>query len=1060
MANRIRRGLCLVVCLTFALLIPIQTAGAASEQERMPSVDPVGNKDSFSAVLYNNTNGLPTSEVNEIVQTEEGFVWIACYSGLIRYDGTRFERTNLPSGIGGITCLCADSRGRLWIGTNDSGLAVMEKDDGEVRTFDVADGLGSRKINTLAEDADGCLCIGTTAGIARITPDYEFLPVTEPLISNCYIDQMILGSDGLLYCISEVGDLFTLRHGKLTNYMDHTDESLRRITSVLPDPVAPGKVYVGTDNEKIWYGNRFDDFSRMEPVDISPLTNVYYMQKIGNRVWICAINGIGVLDDSGFHTIPDLPLNDSINDMMMDYEGNLWFTSSRQGVMKLVPNSFVDISGRLDLPERVVNCTCMDRGKLFIGTDKELFIADGNGLVREYPLRSVKTASGKDLEADDLLELLDGTRIRSILPDSCGRLWISTWRGCGLLCCDGDEATAYTDADGMVSMQIRAVCELADDSIAVAATGGVNVIKNGSVTASYTPENGILNPEILTVCAGSDGDILAGSNGDGIYILSDGGIRRIGLENGLSSQIVMRIKYDSYNGVYWIVTSNSLAWMTEDYQITTIRNFPYSNNFDLYRNSSNEMWVLSSNGIYVAPVADLITNGEIRTAYYDMAHGLQHLATGNSYSALTPEGDLYIAGNSGVTKISIDTPPDYYTELKQAIPYLEADSSRIYPDETGVFNVPAGTYKLTVYGFVFNYSLNDPKVTYRLEGFDREDVTVTLADFDPVVYTNLPGGSYRFVMHLQEIMGGDRSISVPIVKQKKLHEHLWFYLLLILALGSVVAAAVSVYFRKEAMKMERKHQEAMEKERLLTELKMANRIQESMLPHQFPPFPNRAEFDIYASMNPARAVGGDFYDYFLIDDDHLCLVIADVSGKGIPAALFMMVSMVILQNNALMDESVSEIMSHTNEAICENNLEDMFVTAWLGILEISTGKITAVNAGHEYPAVMKNGLFSLHKDKHSFVIGGMPDICYQEYTLQMERGDKLFLYTDGVPEATDAADCLFGTERMVEALNTDPAAPPEQILRNVKAAVDDFVKNAEQFDDLTMLCFEYRGQEE
>ena len=260
--------------------------------------------------------------------------------------------------------------------------------------------------------------------------------------------------------------------------------------------------------------------------------------------------------------------------------------------------------------------------------------------------------------------------------------------------------------------------------------------------------------------------------------------------------------------------------------------------------------------------------------------------------------------------------------------------------------------------------------------------------------------------------------------------------------------------------MERKHQEAMEKERLLTELKMANRIQESMLPHQFPPFPNRAEFDIYASMNPARAVGGDFYDYFLIDDDHLCLVIADVSGKGIPAALFMMVSMVILQNNALMDESVSEIMSHTNEAICENNLEDMFVTAWLGILEISTGKITAVNAGHEYPAVMKNGLFSLHKDKHSFVIGGMPDICYQEYTLQMERGDKLFLYTDGVPEATDAADCLFGTERMVEALNTDPAAPPEQILRNVKAAVDDFVKNAEQFDDLTMLCFEYRGQEE
>jgi sigma-B regulation protein RsbU (phosphoserine phosphatase) len=230
-----------------------------------------------------------------------------------------------------------------------------------------------------------------------------------------------------------------------------------------------------------------------------------------------------------------------------------------------------------------------------------------------------------------------------------------------------------------------------------------------------------------------------------------------------------------------------------------------------------------------------------------------------------------------------------------------------------------------------------------------------------------------------------------------------------------------------------------------------------MLPSTFPAFPDRREFDIYASMDPAKEVGGDFYDFFLVDEDHLCLLIADVSGKGIPAALFMMASMIILANNAMMGKSPAQILADTNGAICANDREEMFVTVWLGILELSTGKLTAANAGHEYPALQKaGGRFELLKDKHGFVIGGMAGARYKEYELQLEPGDKLFVYTDGVPEATDAANELFGTERMLAALNEDPAAAPEQILEQVRRAVDGFVKDAEQFDDLTMLCIEYR----
>ncbi|HAG12475.1 MAG TPA: hypothetical protein DCG49_01265 [Ruminococcus sp.] len=249
-----------------------------------------------------------------------------------------------------------------------------------------------------------------------------------------------------------------------------------------------------------------------------------------------------------------------------------------------------------------------------------------------------------------------------------------------------------------------------------------------------------------------------------------------------------------------------------------------------------------------------------------------------------------------------------------------------------------------------------------------------------------------------------------------------------------------------------------EKERISTELSLATKIQASMLPHIFPPYPERHEFDIFAVMEPAREVGGDFYDFFLIDEDHLCLVMADVSGKGIPAALFMMISKTILQSCAMLGSTPAEILTKTNEALCSNNQVEMFVTVWVGILEIPTGKLTCANAGHEYPVLKrKDGTFELYKDKHSFAVGGMEGIRYKEYTLQFTPGDRLFLYTDGVPEATNADNEMFGIENMLAALNQQPDAAPQELLSNVRDAVQEFVKEAEQFDDLTMMSLEYNG---
>ena len=253
-----------------------------------------------------------------------------------------------------------------------------------------------------------------------------------------------------------------------------------------------------------------------------------------------------------------------------------------------------------------------------------------------------------------------------------------------------------------------------------------------------------------------------------------------------------------------------------------------------------------------------------------------------------------------------------------------------------------------------------------------------------------------------------------------------------------------------------------EKERISTELDVASKIQEGMIPNIYPAFPERNEFDLYATMDPAKEVGGDFYDYFLLDDDHLAMVMADVSGKGIPAALFMMASKIMLNNISVANKtSPAQILERVNNGICANNTAEMFVTVWLGIVELSTGKVIAANAGHEYPAIKRaDGSFELYKDPHGIVIGAMSGMKYKEYEFQLSPGDSLFQYTDGVTEATNSSGELFGTDRMLEALNVDQAANPEMLLIHVREAIDDFVAEAPQFDDITMLAFKYLGPKE
>ena len=1020
------------------------------------AVDPVGHTEGFSAVLYDNMNGLPTSEANAIAATGDGFLWIGSYAGLIRYDGANFVRMDSTSGLTSVKCLYVDSQERLWVGTNDNGAAVVSH--GKLQMWGKKDGLRSGHIRAFAEDGDGIIYIASTSGVATMDRDMNLHMMDDPRIDAANVIDLRVGNDGLVYGVANYGDVFTLKGGKVITFLSAEENRVKDAISIFPDPEKPGYVYLGTNGSEIYRGSLEKNVSVLGVKSIAPLSSAYTFEYVDGAIWICAKNGIGVLDDQGFHKLRNLPVDNSVEHMLVDYEGNLWFTSKRQGVMKIVPNQFADIYDRYNLPEEVVNSTCRYEGMLLIATDSGLKALNERGKVERIPLTKAVTASGVNLKSDDLLKLLDGWRIRSVIRDSRGRLWISTWDWHGLLRVDHGELMAFTQADGLFANTVRAVCERGDGSILVAVTGGVNVIEGDRVVGGYGEADGIVNTETLSVAEGFHGDILVGSNGDGIYIIGDEGIRHLGTDEGLTSDSVMRMKHDRFRDLIWLVTGNSIAYLTGDYQVTTLQKFPYPDNLDLCQNGRDEIWVLSSDGIYVTPAEELLADEEIKPVHYGLDSGMPCISTANSYSELTEDGELYLCGTSGVAKVNIDKPLESVGDLKVAVPYLDADGVRVYANDEGEFTVDARVRKLTVNSFVFNYSLVNPTVTYHLEGFDQESVTVSRSKLTPVTYTNLPGGTYHFVMQVTDSLGHEsKTVSIPITKVKAFYEQAWFYIAAILLIASVLAVGFSAYVRRKMRKLEKKHQEAAEKQRIGTELHMANQIQASMLPHEFPPFPDRPEFDIYAVMDPAKEVGGDFYDFFLIDDDHLCLVMADVSGKGVPAALFMMISKVIVQSCAMLGRSAAEILTKTNEALCSNNKVEMFVTVWVGILEISTGRITAANAGHEYPALMKNGMFALLKDKHGFVIGGMDSAKYREYEIDLKPGDKLFVYTDGVPEVTNADGELFGTERMVCALNEAPEERPEAVLGRVRHAVDGFVGDAEQFDDLTMLCLEYRG---
>ncbi len=326
----------------------------------------------------------------------------------------------------------------------------------------------------------------------------------------------------------------------------------------------------------------------------------------------------------------------------------------------------------------------------------------------------------------------------------------------------------------------------------------------------------------------------------------------------------------------------------------------------------------------------------------------------------------------------------------------------------------------------------------------------------------------RIDMNVVELPAGtiltfleDSILRKVVLTQGKInYERLWdntvqYSLLPKILLFSVVATICAEIAKRGRMAIFAQQAETQKSERISTELSVASGIQTNMLPNIFPPFPDRDDFDIYATMTPAKEVGGDFYDFFMIDEDHIALVMADVSGKGIPAAMFMVIAKTLIKDHAQLGLQPDDVFTRVNHILCDGNEAGMFVTAWMGILDLRDGKLVYANAGHNPPVLKLDGKFQYLYSKPGFILAGLDDFKYTKAEMQLKQGDMIFLYTDGVTEATDLNGELYGEERLLKCLEKMEKRNCAYILQEVRRDVDRFVGEAEQFDDLTMMVFDY-----
>ena len=754
----------LLALLAFSLTLSAAAPAKAAREPERPDFY------SYVQTVYSSDNGLPCGEANDIAQTRDGVLWIGTYAGLYRCSGSEFERMNDFSSVKNVNCLYVDGEGRLWIGTNDSGLTVCIGENVSY-VLNTDSGLPSDSVRSIVRSADGLYYVGTSDTMQVLGLDGG-LHILDELDEVVYAQSLSADETGYAAAATYSGDLFLLREGRVLQRL--RPEGQESFTCCLFGQ--DGLLYAGTSgNEARVYALEEDGSLRLQDAlcfeGLSHLNCLFRTEE--GLLFACSDTGVGCIGPEGEHTLIHTgQFRYSVTHMLMDYQGNYWFTSTRQGALRMARSSFSNLYATANMESGVVNSVTKWRDKLYIGTDDGLDILD--------------TAAGRGLD-DGLTEALQQLRIRCVSPDRRGRLWVSTY-GRGLWEVAEDGTWTVHDAASGFCDWVRMSLELSDGTVAAAGDAGIGWFREGEMERLLPYGPGLSSAMVLCMLETEGGVLLAGTDGDGIVALKDGECAaRITARDGLSSGVILRIAPTASGSGYYVVTSNGLCHMDADLRVTLLENFPYSNNYDVWTLGEERVFILSSAGVFVADENRLLGGEEDPTQeLLDSRRGLPYNLTANSWNYRDENDLLYLSTSAGVFSLDMRDYGASRHSYRMRLRAARLDGAEVPVERGSPIAVGRDTARVELFPELISYSLEDPYVSIRLLGFEAEETVVRRSELGSVVYTNLPSGSYTLRM---AVLDNDRNVleesSYRIEKELEFYDNWWFriYLLGVAALA-------------------------------------------------------------------------------------------------------------------------------------------------------------------------------------------------------------------------------------------------------------------------------------
>ncbi len=754
----------------------------------------------YTQTLFNSDSEMGANEANDVLQTRDGYIWVASYSGLIRYDGKRFNLYNTDTSkeftASSATCLHQDAKGRLWIGTNLDGLFCLE--GGKFRRIPNLEENSFDLVRSITSDSRGNVFVGSSGGIGMLTEE-GISRVELGEFDSEFVLGLVCDREDNVWGVSRSGRAIIFKDGRIRQVFDEKDIPGHGAVSLLvrsDGTVIAGMAEGGIARVEMKDGSYI--FRHIYPSGMVKGINGLYEDR-KKRLWACGDNGLGYYDEKyDFVSVKGSIVNNSLEKIFQDYEGNLWLASSREGLLQIVKNKFMNINFAASLPKGVVNAAQPYGGLLYIGTDEGLYAVDSNYQRIENGITS----------------RFKGVRIRNLMADSKGRLWVSTFNAGGIASVGpGEEIRFYSKKDGLPHENVRMSIEQRNGDIAAATNDGVGIIRDGKIVRTYTAKDGLVNSTILNMCEDDKGILYFGSDGGGIFSAGEGILKNYGKKEGLRSGVIMRMLYDGENDGIWISTSTSLDF----FKNSEFRSIPLPHDilgaglYDIKKTPDGRLMLLTDTGVHVADAGDLFSGKMPALTSYSKKDGLRSSVTANSWSWMDPDGLLYLCCANGVYEIDLINVLINKEKPKIAIRKAEVDG-RVYENPTKL-TLSSDVKRLTLYLAVLSYVNPEyNKVEFSLNGFDNEKTVSMIKDLTPITYTNLSGGEYTFEFNAANSDGipAAKPVSLLITKEKRLLEQPLFIVALIALAAALIILMTRAYYRRRNAELEKRQAELRE----------------------------------------------------------------------------------------------------------------------------------------------------------------------------------------------------------------------------------------------------------